>query len=214
MDELYSCYKSYSSLSASCTYHLIVARKNKQYSINLQFELEQFIHLTGIRDHLYDLPLRRYNLGHLRKSIEDKQLTMSHLRKSQFFCCNEIDICARIHCLTHLDTFLRSDNLVIDYLERSDFGSKIEADWLISGQIEGELCYLFLVAKSEEMNLKDRAFGDYVCRSIFPERGIVYGKNGRKMTLLLKQRNSTIGKDSEIIYCHPKFKPEGLGFKS
>jgi hypothetical protein len=35
----------------------------------------------------------------------------------------------------------------IDYLERTDSGSRIEADWLISGQIEDELCYLFLVAK-------------------------------------------------------------------
>lgn len=92
---------------------------------------------------------------------------------------------------------------MVDYLGRQDPRSRLEADWLIRGNIDGELCYLFLIAKSSKEVIKDRYSGHYVCRSIFPYRGIAYGQYGRLMTTLLKQRNSTIGERTEILYHHP-----------
>ena len=203
MDALYNCYQSYSKMASSCTYYFVVAKTGKRYSINIQFELAQFIHLTGISDHLKDLPFARNSPGNLRKWIEEGRLTMADLAKSSNFRKDEIDIAARISCLSRLDEFLRSDNFVIDYLDRHASGSRLEADWLIRGNIDGELCYLFLVAKSSKEVTKDRSSGHYVCRSIFPYRGIAYGQYGRSMTTLLKQRNSTIGERTEILYRHP-----------
>jgi hypothetical protein len=72
-------------MASSCTYYFIVAKKGKKYSINIQFEMEQFIHLTGIPDHLSDLPFARNNPGDLRKAIEEGKLTMKDLAKSQNF---------------------------------------------------------------------------------------------------------------------------------
>jgi len=200
---LYNCYQSYSKMTSSCTYYFVVAKKIKRYSINIQFELAQFIHLTGISDHLRDLPFARNSPGDLRKWIEEGRLTMADLARSQNFCKGGIDIAARIACLSRLDEFLRSENTVIDYLGRQDPRSRLEADWLIRGTIDGELCYLFLIAKSSKEVTKDRSSGHYVCRSIFPYRGIAYGQYGRSMTTLLKQRISTIGERTEILYRHP-----------
>jgi hypothetical protein len=82
LDALYTCYQSYSKMASSCTYCFVVAKKGKSYSINIQFELAQFIHLTGISDHLRDLPFARNSPGDLRKWIEEGRLTMADLARS------------------------------------------------------------------------------------------------------------------------------------
>jgi len=205
LDDLLLCCRSFSQLASSCTYYFVVAARGKKYSINIQFEQEQFIHLTGISGHLHDLPIARESSGFLIKEIEEGRLTLDHLKKSQFFCCNEIDIAARIKCVAKLDDFLRSENTVIDYYGRSDPRSRIQADWLVRGEIDGNRCYLFLVSKMKHKQTVDRSNGDYVCSSMFPEKGIVYGSQGRVMTTLHKRRNSMEGKISEIIYVHPKY---------
>jgi hypothetical protein len=69
-------------MASSCTYYFVVAKKIKRYSINIQFELAQFIHLTGISDHLRDLPFARNSPGDLRKWIEEGRLTMADLARS------------------------------------------------------------------------------------------------------------------------------------
>jgi hypothetical protein len=69
-------------MASSCTYCFVVAKKGKSYSINIQFELAQFIHLTGISDHLRDLPFAKNSPGDLRKWIEEGRLTMADLARS------------------------------------------------------------------------------------------------------------------------------------
>lgn len=127
MDALYNCYQSYSKMAFSCTFYF-VSKKEKSYSINIQFELAQFINLTGISDHLIDLPFARNRPGNLRKWIEEGRLTMADLAKSPNFQKGAIDIAARIACLSRLNEFLRSENFVIDYLKRHDPRSRLEAD--------------------------------------------------------------------------------------
>jgi len=182
--------------------------RGKKYSLNIQFEQEQFIPLTGISGHLHDLPISKRNSGFLIKEIKeikDGRLAMAHLKKSRFFFCSEIDIAARIKCVSKLDEFLRSENTVIDYYERSDPASRIQADWLIRGEIDGKRCYLFLLSEIKHKKPVNRSSCDYVCCSMFPEKGIIYGAHGRVMTTLLKRRNSMEGNISEIIYKHLEY---------
>ena len=201
LDELYNCYQSYSKMASSCTYYFVVAKKGKKYSINIQFELDQFIHLTGI-SHLDDLPFTRNSPGDLRKMIEENKLTMNDLAKSSKLKSNIKDIPARIACLARIDEFLQSENTIMDYSAVDNPYSKLKADWLIHGTIAGELCYLFLKAKPKK---KDRFSGDYICSSIFPHRGIDYSQGARPMVTLLKQRNNTIDRRTKTLYQHPSY---------
>ena len=93
---------------------------------------------------------------------------MEMLSKSKFFKNNALDIAYRIKYLTLLDSFFKSENLAFDYLNNSDFNSAIKADWLITGQVSNEDCYLFLQSENRQYEL-DRSRRKYLINSFFPK---------------------------------------------
>lgn len=208
MDELYKCLQAYSTLTSTCTYHFVVAKKRKSYSINLQFEMNQFIHLIGIK-HLTDLPCLQNKVGNLQRAIKDKVLTMDYLRTSQYFNQHPIDIEARIRCVSRLDEFLQSEHIVVDYLHCPDQSSNIRADWLFKNMIDSEIWYLFVKSKETESTQGTRTAGNYYCLTMFPERGIEYGSLRKPMTILLKERHNVAKNTTCQLYCHPTYSPLG-----
>ena len=204
VDKLYRCLQAYQALATSCSYHYVVARRKIKYSLNLQFEMNNFVHLIGIR-HLKDLPILRSSDGNLIAAISNNRLKIETLQTSQFFLKPPLDIEARIKCVSRLDEFLQSDHLVIDYLNYPELNSRVEADWLFRSEIDNETWYLFVKSKERKTTKDSRKSGNYVCSSMFMKRHIEYGASQKPMTILLKERHNLNSKTKQTLFCHPNY---------
>ncbi|MBI9096678.1 MAG: hypothetical protein JEY71_17595 [Sphaerochaeta sp.] len=89
-------------------------------------------------------------------------------------------------------------------MNRSDKGSHIKADWMIKGELNTQECYLFIEGHNSRTR-KDRATGEYFCKSFFPSQGITYGSYAASTTILLKERLNLVANTTETLYRHPKF---------
>ena len=199
MDDLLDCYNAYEKL-LNIQYRFVVARKNIEYRITIRFKWENFFHLTGMQ-HLTDLALipKSKSRPVVLTKIRAKEITIQDLMKSKFRVTNNTDILCRIECLTYLDQFLASENTVFDYMNRTDSGSNIKADWMIKGNLDTQLCYLFIEGY-ESKTKPNRKKDDYYCKSFFPDQGIAYGSYAKHTAILLKEKVNTETSKTETLY--------------
>ncbi len=89
-------------------------------------------------------------------------------------------------------------------MDRSEHSSEIKSDWLITGKIDEEICYLFVDSDNKKRN-DDRKSRTYYIKSFFPKRKLEYGHNAIKVAILAKQKINLSTGYIETITCHKNF---------
>jgi hypothetical protein len=127
-------------------YKLIVAKKRKEYNIDLLFKRNQFYHLIGIQ-HLKDINLDYKDKNKFFKDVINNKINMETLSGSSFFVDSRIE--DRIEIIQDLEKYLDSDDLKFrKYIPDYSF-SKIDADYILIKINDSTYCNIF--AKEEKI---------------------------------------------------------------
>lgn len=174
MDLLLQCAQEFKKL-LPFEYRFTIGRKGKLVTFSITFEETDFHHLAGLhklRDNALFITGAR---NRIFQSVLAGRLTLANAQSSAFY--NEIE--SRFEPLSHLESFLDSNELVFRYNESANVFSVIEADYLLENKYNGNPVYLF-IAKRDHAD-------SHVCRSFFPKEKKDYTLGQTKYTLLKKR---------------------------
>lgn len=111
------------------------------------------------------------------------------------------EILQRIKVFTQLETLLDDNNTAFFKFNAKIAKSKIRADYMAKGLLDGSQIVFSLFIKGDEWNISDR--GSYRVNSIFPPSKQDFSLGQTKYTLLLKEKISA--NDKILLYRHTKF---------
>lgn len=177
LQSLYNAADRFSRL-VNIEYDLVIARKGEAKHIKLHFKDEHFYHLCGLQHFSGN--------SYFRTTAKQKVYTdiLTRCINNDIFndCLIYTSAKERICCVSYLEEYLDSNNLIFRWDQRQKAFSKIRAEILINNVEHILPCYLFL----------DKESDCYFCKSIFPSTNDPLGeytKGLSKFTLLYKRKN-------------------------
>ena len=186
MRNVYDCVEAFGKLLDK-EYHLVLGRKNKSVSLQINFEKKQCFHLMGLQ-YLTDRPELAHDRGKVFDAIRERQITSEQLQSSDLY----YKIADRIDMFPLLEDIIDRNDTIFKYNRRLNAYSVFKADYIMKNSEEGKNIFLFLSGSGEE--------GKYFCRSFFPEDRMDYAKNQASWTLLYKEKVNLSTGDKEILY--------------
>lgn len=186
MRNVYDCVEAFGKLLDK-EYHLLLGRKNKSVSLQINFEKNQCFHLMGLQ-YLTDRPELAHDRGKIFDAIREHRITSEQLQSSDLY----YKIADRIDMFPLLEDIIDRNDTIFKYNRRLNAYSVIKADYIMKNSEEGKNIFLFLSGSGEE--------GKYFCRSFFPENRMDYAKNQASWTLLYKEKVNLSTGDKEILY--------------
>jgi hypothetical protein len=164
-----------------------VGRKGTAHDITLRFGSADFYHLAGLQ-YIKDMPQLRTRRDKVFDEVLAGRITHAQLAKSSQYS----QMKPRLDALRYLQQFLDSHELTFRYNKKINPGSRIEADFILSNEIDERVAFLFIASVDEP--------GVYFCRSFFPMTDKDYTAGQPKYTLLYKEKKNISTGQSEILY--------------
>lgn len=186
MRNVYDCVEAFGKLLDK-EYHLVLGRKNKSVSIQINFDKKECFHLMGLQ-YLTDRPELAHDRGKIFDAIWERRITAVHIQSSDLY----YRIADRIDMFPLLESMIDSNDTIFKYNRKLNAYSVIKADYIMKNNAEGRNIFLFLTGNGEE--------GRYFCRSFFPQDKMDYTKNQASWTLLYKKKVTLSTGKEEILY--------------
>ena len=168
-------------------YHIILGRKNKTVSLQINFDRKECFHLMGLQ-YLTDRPELSHDRGKIFDAIGEGRITAKQLESSDLY----YKIAGRIHMFPLLEEMLDSNDTIFKYNRKLNTYSVIKADYIMKNEMKGKNMFLFLAEKETR--------GRFFCRSFFPQDKMDYTKNQASWTLLYKKKVTLSTGEEEILY--------------
>jgi hypothetical protein len=154
--------------------------RQKLYSINLTFSLEDYPHLAGFQ-YMKDISLPNYTSAKIVNRILEDKITFEKVQEAAKY---EEMIKPRLEALVHLKNSLDDEFTLYSYVPRMyPFITSIKADYLISSHI-GIDSFVFIIQSSPQGESRC----DFLCCSAFGKGDRDYEINQRARTLMKKER--------------------------
>lgn len=177
-------------------YRLFLGRKGKSFELVITFNPVDFFHLAGLQK------LNNYELNRLPKGKTFNCILNREITDAIFNNVTSADeILQRIKVLTQLETLLDDNNTAFLNFNAKIAKSKIRADYMAKGFLDGSRVVFFFFVKGDERNISDR--GNYRVNSIFPLSKQDFSIGQTKYTLLLKEKITA--NDKILLYRHTNF---------
>ena len=155
-------------------YHVIVARKGKVIDLFIDFMPIDFHHLMGLGK-LKDLRVATQNREQVFQKILIDSITEETIKKSRYYSL----IQNRFEPLAEIENILDDNRLVFHYNPNINYFSRIQADFLLSTEYNGNDVYVFISEKQEN---------HYFCRSFFPKETTDYTNQQPVCHLIFKEK--------------------------
>lgn len=173
-------------------YEFILGRKNKNITLNVEFQKSHFFHIAGLQ-HLTDLPRLKLAAEKIYNLLESGGISAGYIESSR----NYDSIKERISLLPKLEQIFDSNDTIFKYNAALQAFSVIEAEFLLKNEIEKMPIFTFL---SKEKN------GKYFCKSFFPDNRKDYSDGQTKWTVLFKKKLVKSENKETVLYRHRNFK--------
>lgn len=189
MDLLFQAATSWDALTQTI-YRLIYGKKKNLISVDIVFRDDDFFHMAGfqyLKDIRLSVQFPKKKAIHLILASEIKE---TDINKSANFL--EL-IKPRLEAIIQLERML--DNNFTSYVFNTNslpFHTKINADFLLSGNEKSDLVFLF--TKKEIEN------GQYVCSSGFTFGERDFRKNQKSIVLLKKEKVQLLTGELNVLY--------------
>lgn len=177
-------------------YRLFLGRKGKSFELVITFNPENFFHLDGLQK-LNNYEWNRLEKDKIFNSVLNKKISDAVFNN----CASEEEILQRIKVFTQLETLLDDNNTAFFNFNAKIAKSKIRADYMAKGFLDGSQVVFFFFIKGDERNISDR--GSYRVNSIFPLSKQDFSLGQTKYTLLLKEKITA--NDKILLYQHTNF---------
>lgn len=177
-------------------YRLFLGRKGKSFELVITFNPVDFFHLAGLQK-LNNYELNRLPKGRILNSILNREITDSIFNN----VASSDEILQRIKVFTQLETLLDDNNTAFFKFNAKIAKSKIRADYMARGLLDGSQIVFSFFIKGDERNISDR--GSYRVNSIFPLSKQDFSLGQTKYILLLKEKISA--NDKILLYRHTNF---------
>lgn len=177
-------------------YRLFLGRKGKSFELVITFNPVDFFHLAGLQK-LNNYELNRLPKGRILNSLLNREITDSIFNN----VASADEILQRIKVFTQLETLLDDNNTAFFKFNAKIAKSKIRADYMARGLLDGSQIVFSFFIKGDERNISDR--GSYRVNSIFPLSKQDFSLGQTKYTLLLKEKISA--NDKILLYRHTNF---------
>lgn len=177
-------------------YRLFLGRKGKSFELVITFNPVDFFHLAGLQK-LNNYELNRLPKGRILNSTLNREITDSIFNN----VASADEILQRIKVFTQLETLLDDNNTAFFKFNAKIAKSKIRADYMARGLLDGSQIVFSFFIKGDERNISDR--GSYRVNSIFPLSKQDFSLGQTKYTLLLKEKISA--NDKILLYRHTNF---------
>lgn len=177
MDEIQKAAAAFEKLlNTDTSYKIIGGKKGKLHTVVLLFQKSNFVHIAGLH-HLKDMPnITRAKREDVFDDILRGKITDSIISKS-----SEYDrIKKRISVLSEIEALIDSNRVIFQFFSKFNFGSMIEADYLLRSNNDVQDVYIFLD--------KEKDKGTYFCRSFFPKENHDYTARQSQLSMLYKEK--------------------------
>lgn len=183
MRNVYDCVEAFGKLLDK-EYHLVLGRKNKSVSLQINFDKKECFHLMGLQ-YLTDRPELVHDRGKIFDAIRERRITAEQIQSSDLY----YRIADRVDMFPLLESMIDSNDTIFKYNRKLNAYSVIKADYILKNNAEGRNIFLFLTENGEE--------GRYFCRSFFPQDKMDYTKNQASWTLLYNLNCAEISVDKK-----------------
>lgn len=183
MDNLFCAAKTFENILEK-NYLIKLGIKRTLIEINLKFSEDDFHHLIGIHK-LKDLSIAREKRSSVFKKILNGDITLEKISKSNYFA----DIEERLKYFSKIETYLDSNDLIVNFANASKKDSIIDADFLLS-IIDNDKNIYFFIKKTEN---------NYSCISFFPEEKKDYLVGRKRIKQLQKIKFEKSSSSSLIL---------------
>ena len=113
MRNVYDCVEAFGKLLDK-EYHLVLGRKNKSVSLQINFDKKECFHLMGLQ-YLTDRPELVHDRGKIFDAIRERQIMAEHLQSSDLY----YKIADRIDMLPFLESMIDSNDTIFKYNRNS-----------------------------------------------------------------------------------------------
>lgn len=185
----------------SKSYNIIIGHKQESRTIDLNFQIADFDHLSGIQhatDVDFKLPRKQYRGNNLIPALIDLKLDSTLIEKSE----NWQSISQRLQAIIQLENILDSDFRIYSFdPHKLNFHTTIKAAYCIFSEDHQSGVFLFV----------DKEDKRFFCKSIFQKDNRNFISNQTPWTVLKKTKfvNGTLLN----LYIHKSYKDHLSEFK-